>query len=70
VEIHGPGQGEPPADRYETGRWTIWVTKSGDEKCIRCWHKRPDVGENPEHPEICARCVENVTGPGETRRIA
>jgi isoleucyl-tRNA synthetase len=70
VEIHGPGQGEPPADCYETGRWTIWITKSGDEKCIRCWHKRPDVGENPEHPEICGRCVENVTGAGEIRRIA
>jgi isoleucyl-tRNA synthetase len=70
VEVHGPGQGEPPADRYETGRWTIWITKSRHEKCIRCWHKRPDVGENPEHPEICARCVENVTGTGEIRRIA
>ena len=39
-------------------------------KCIRCWHHREDVGADKEHPEICARCVDNVTGSGETRRFA
>jgi isoleucyl-tRNA synthetase len=33
-------------------------------------HYREDVGSDPEHPEICSRCVENVVGPGETRRVA
>jgi isoleucyl-tRNA synthetase len=70
AEIHGGGEIEPPADRYETERWTIWVAPSGDQKCVRCWHKRPDVGSDPEHPEICGRCVENVIGEGETRRVA
>jgi isoleucyl-tRNA synthetase len=37
-------------------------------KCIRCWHYVADVGANPEHPEICLRCVENVDGAGEVRR--
>jgi len=37
-------------------------------KCIRCWQHRADVGANPDHPEICGRCVENVTGQGEDRR--
>ena len=37
-------------------------------KCIRCWHHRPDVGVDPAHPEICGRCVDNVTGQGEDRR--
>ncbi len=36
-------------------------------KCVRCWHHRHSVGSNPDHPEICERCVENVEGPGETR---
>src|SRR5690606_24134329 len=37
-------------------------------KCVRCWQRRADVGSDPAHPEICARCVSNVEGPGETRR--
>src|SRR4029078_10502740 len=37
-------------------------------KCERCWQHRDDVGSNAEHPTICNRCVDNVTGPGETRR--
>jgi isoleucyl-tRNA synthetase len=46
------------------------VTVSGQAKCVRCWHRRPDVGRHPEHPELCGRCVENVTGTGEVRRYA
>src|SRR5581483_5907813 len=37
-------------------------------KCVRCWHRREDVGSNPAHPELCGRCVSNVEGPGEDRR--
>ena len=25
---------------------------------------------NPEHPQICGRCVENLSAPGETRHFA
>jgi isoleucyl-tRNA synthetase len=39
-------------------------------KCVRCWHHREDVGANPDHPELCGRCVDNVEGDGETRRFA
>jgi len=28
------------------------------------------VGSDPGHPELCGRCVDNVDGGGETRRIA
>ncbi|MBA3564134.1 MAG: isoleucine--tRNA ligase [Gammaproteobacteria bacterium] len=48
----------------------IEVAPSGHAKCARCWHRRADVGGDPAHPEICARCVENVIGEGERRRIA
>jgi len=37
-------------------------------KCVRCWHYRADVGADPRHPELCARCASNVEGPGEDRR--
>jgi isoleucyl-tRNA synthetase len=40
------------------------------EKCVRCWHRREDVGSNPQHPELCSRCVINVAGEGEKRLYA
>jgi isoleucyl-tRNA synthetase len=49
---------------------SIRVTPSTHAKCIRCWHHREDVGAVAGHPEICGRCVENITGDGEVRRYA
>jgi len=48
----------------------VRVTPSEHAKCVRCWHHREDVGADPDHPELCGRCVENVGGAGETRRFA
>ncbi|MEX2497994.1 MAG: isoleucine--tRNA ligase [Wenzhouxiangellaceae bacterium] len=45
----------------------IAVTATDRPKCVRCWHHREDIGSDPAHPEICARCVENVAGDGERR---
>jgi isoleucyl-tRNA synthetase len=39
-------------------------------QCGRCWHFRADVGSHPEHPEICSRCVDNLSGAGEVRHYA
>ncbi len=61
-----------PADAVETGRagLRLKVTPSGHGKCVRCWHRREDVGAHADHPELCGRCVENVSGAGEQRRFA
>ncbi len=50
----------------------VWlsVKASEAEKCVRCWHQRDDVGSNPEHPELCSRCIENIEGDGEVRQYA
>jgi isoleucyl-tRNA synthetase len=50
----------------------VWieVKPSGSPKCVRCYQLRADVGSDPKHPEICARCVLNVEGPGEERHFA
>jgi isoleucyl-tRNA synthetase len=49
----------------------VAVAPSADEKCVRCWHHREDVGSNAEHPQICGRCVENISAAGgESRRFA
>ena len=48
----------------------VKVTPSTYTKCVRCWHYRADVGSHADHPEVCARCVENVAGQGEVRHFA
>ncbi|WP_347262078.1 isoleucine--tRNA ligase [Rudaea sp.] len=62
-KVEVTGAGSEPA--------TLWISaKVADgQKCIRCWHRREDVGTHAEHPEICGRCIENLPdGPGEQRR--
>ncbi len=63
---------EKPADALatETAGLFLGVRPAEARKCARCWHHRPDVGQHPEHPEICGRCVENLGGKGEVRRFA
>ena len=46
---------------------SIHVSSSTHEKCARCWHRRVDVGQNSEHPELCLRCVGNITNQPEVR---
>ena len=48
----------------------LQVTASAQEKCERCWHRRPEVGKLAEYPTLCSRCVDNVYGAGEERRFA
>ena len=49
---------------------TIKVTASDHQKCERCWHYRAEVGHNLEHPTLCKRCVDNLFGAGEIRKVA
>ncbi|MEO7073545.1 MAG: isoleucine--tRNA ligase [Rhodanobacter sp.] len=48
----------------------VWLSASVSDapKCIRCWHRRADVGSHPQHPELCGRCISNVDTAGEDRR--
>ncbi|AXA34471.1 isoleucine--tRNA ligase [Francisella adeliensis] len=49
----------------------IDIEKLEETKCERCWHRSASVGENSEHPDICSRCVENITTEsGESREFA
>jgi isoleucyl-tRNA synthetase len=62
----------PPETASKVGEEGVWieVKPSTNAKCIRCYQLRADVGSDPKHPEICARCVSNVDGPGEERHFA
>ena len=61
-----------PADavKVELDGTEVWISAevSNAEKCVRCWHRRDDVGSHAEHPELCGRCIGNIQGPGENRR--
>ena len=48
----------------------ILVEPLNTEKCVRCWHRRPEVGSISKHPELCERCVSNIEGDGEIRLYA
>jgi isoleucyl-tRNA synthetase len=62
----------PPIEAVPSHAENVWieVTPSSQPKCVRCWHLRSDVGSDPRHPELCARCVINIDGPGEERKFA
>jgi isoleucyl-tRNA synthetase len=55
------------AKNTENADLAVRIDAAQAPKCIRCWQKREDVGQHPEHPEICGRCIENVDGSGEQR---
>ena len=46
------------------------VAACQDDKCERCWHRRPEVGTDAAHPTLCSRCVDNIEGDGEQRHFA
>jgi isoleucyl-tRNA synthetase len=48
----------------------VGLQRSSAEKCVRCWHFIEDVGSHAEHPEICGRCVTNLSDTGEKRHYA
>lgn len=46
---------------------SILVKASAFEKCLRCWHRRSEVGQNQEHPGLCLRCIHTLRGENEER---
>jgi len=70
AQVHAVGN--PPADAVpatNTGRSGVWIVvqPAQEPKCVRCWQRRPDVGYDRRHPQLCRRCVSNIEGPGEKR---
>jgi len=69
-----PAGTEVPADAFRmeevSGIAAVPVQANG-EKCARCWKVLPDVGSNPDHPDICGRCAEAVAArPGVLSEVS
>lgn len=45
----------------------VLATPTTKTKCVRCWQYRGDIGSDAAHPELCGRCVVNISGAGEHR---
>ncbi|MBI4643268.1 MAG: class I tRNA ligase family protein, partial [Deltaproteobacteria bacterium] len=40
----------------------VAVDKAAANKCVRCWFSYPTVGQNAQHPQLCARCSQVLEG--------
>ena len=38
----------------------IIIVKADGKKCVRCWQFKVDIGEDPQHQALCARCARIV----------
>ena len=63
---------ERPEDAVAAGEEGFWIrlAASVHKRCDRCWHRTPDVGSDPAHPSLCARCAGNIGERPETRQWA
>ncbi len=61
-----------PSDAQQTqlNDMQLEIKKSSFEKCERCWHRVETVGSDAEHPSLCVRCIDNISGRDEVRVFA
>ncbi|MDQ3160515.1 MAG: isoleucine--tRNA ligase, partial [Pseudomonadota bacterium] len=52
-----------------TNKIVVTANATSKPKCLRCWHHREDVSTHVEHLQLCGRCVGNIQGEGEDRRL-
>jgi isoleucyl-tRNA synthetase len=67
---NAPAAIEPCTLEGGNSRYVIDALQSERPKCVRCWHYRDSVGADTEHPELCDRCVGNISGECELREYA
>jgi isoleucyl-tRNA synthetase len=56
-------EGPPPAGAFtlsDVPGCGVLPVKTDDARCERCWQHLPDVGSDPEHADVCARCADAV----------
>ena len=56
-------KGEGPAGAFsldDAPGVAVEPKETEDEKCVRCWRYTDDVGADPAHPSLCARCADAV----------
>jgi isoleucyl-tRNA synthetase len=59
------GEGSTASQAYPG--LTVGVRRAEGTTCPRCWQVWPRPAGHPQHPELCARCLEVVLAPPERR---
>ncbi|MBO8171126.1 MAG: isoleucine--tRNA ligase [Bacillaceae bacterium] len=59
LELHEPSE-QAPEDAMDLEGIKVKVAVAPGEKCERCWMVKPEVGQDPDHPALCERCVTTV----------
>ncbi len=72
VVLDRPSQLDTFVQAQLTEQMTIAIAAQAltSAKCERCWHHKAEVGTNATHPTLCQRCIDNLWGTGESRRLA
>ena len=61
VDLEGGGGERVRYESQDIPGLVIGVDRAPGEKCERCWTRSEEVGRDPAHPTLCARCVRVVT---------
>src|SRR5437870_10864041 len=57
----GAGRASVHYESQDIPGLVIGVDRAVGDKCERCWTRSEEVGRDPAHPTLCARCVRVVT---------
>ena len=44
----------------------VKVSSASGDKCERCWVYDVTVGQQPDHPTICNRCIDSLQAIGQS----
>ncbi|MGO9578164.1 MAG: isoleucine--tRNA ligase [Desulfobaccales bacterium] len=62
AELRVEPQAREGGQTQEIPGLSIAIQPAAGGKCIRCWFRYPGVGEDPNHPQVCARCRQVLEG--------
>ena len=57
LRVGGPPPAETLLAETEEEGVRVRIARAAGTKCERCWHHESDIGQHPEHPSLCGRCV-------------
>ncbi|MEA5410675.1 isoleucine--tRNA ligase [Synechococcus sp. BA-120 BA3] len=57
LRVGGPVPAEPLLAETEEEGVRVRIARAAGHKCERCWHHESDIGQHPDHPSLCGRCV-------------
>jgi len=57
LRVGGPAPAEAVLAETEAEGVRVRIARAAGHKCERCWHHESDIGQHPDHPTLCGRCV-------------